>query len=305
MMSSGGLTRRNRLALISGLCAFLVLAGTGVASAVWTSAASVTGSVAAAVTSLTVAGTPSLSTTYAFAGTAAQSPTIVRTMVVTNTGSAPLNYSLAVTGVAGNALAPLVKLTLWVTTGTCSTTAGTGATSGTLAAPPVLPSGALTATPGGKFTLCASTSLNSTIVASQGLSVTPTLTIIGTVGTSTWNTDTSDAPFTQTVYKMSDPTSLTCTQAKKAQSVTLSWTAPVNYGSTGNLSYQVVDTSGKLIPSQPGTQTTVSIGSSDVSNTMQTFFVQAKEDLYGSTSTGISITLTQNSQGNSGKISCP
>jgi hypothetical protein len=305
MRSISCLTHRARLTVIVGLSVFLVLAGSGVATAMWTSSASVTGSVTAATTSMTIGGAKPLDTQYAFAGDASHSPTIVRTMMIKNTGTAPLGYTLSISGVAGNALAPLVKLTLWTTTGACATTAGTGATTGTLASPPALPSDALSAAPGNSFGLCASTSLNSTIVASQGLSVTPTLTIIGTVGTSTWNTDTSDAPFTQTVYKMSDPTSLTCTQAKKAQSVTLSWTAPVNYGSTGNLSYQVVDTSGKLIPSQPGTQTTVSIGSSDVSNTMQTFFVQAKEDLYGSTSTGISITLTQNSQGNSGKISCP
>jgi hypothetical protein len=304
MMSSGGLTRRNRLALISGLCAFLVLAGTGVASAVWTSAASVTGSVAAAVTSLTVAGTPSLSTTYAFAGTAAQSPTIVRTMVVTNTGSAPLNYSLAVTGVAGNALAPLVKLTLWVTTGTCATTAGTGATSGTLAAPPVLPSGALTATPGGKFTLCASTSLNSTIVASQGLTVTPTLTITGTVGTSTWTSSAADTAFTQSVYQMSNPGSLTCTAASNSKSVTLSWTAPFATGSTGNVTYQIIEASGAvLVPFQSGLVSGQI--SWDSSGPSRTLLLQAKEDLYGSTSTGISITLTQGTQGNSDKIFCP
>ncbi len=288
MTSTRGLTRRNRVALIAGLCAFLVLAGTGVASAVWTSAASVTGSVTAATTSLSIVGTPSLATTYAFAGTAAQSPTIVRTMVVTNTGSAPLNYSLAVSGVAGNALAPLVKLTLWTTTGTCSTTAGTGATSGTLAAPPALPSGALTAVSGGKFTLCASTSLNSTIAASQGLSVTSTLTLTGIVGVS-WITTASDATFTQSVYQII-PVSPTC--VRNGNIVTLSWTAPANTTGASAVTYRVVDASNNSIvikPYQAGLS--VSLVASDVSGSSGTVVVQALDSQFGTGSVSLPISV--------------
>ena len=288
MTSPGGLTRRNRLALIAGLCAFLVLAGTGVASAVWTSAAVVTGSVTAAVTSLTVSGTPSLSTTYAFAGTAAQSPTIVRSMVVTNTGSAPLNYSLAVSGVAGNALAPLVKLTLWTTTGTCSTTAGTGATSGTLAAPPVLPSGTLTATPGGSFTLCASTSLDSTIAASQGLSVTSTLTLTGTVGVN-WTTSASDATFTQSVYQINQ-VSPTC--VRNGNTVTLSWAAPANTSGASAVTYRVVDAGNNSIvikPYQAGLS--VPLVASDVSGASGTIVVQALDSQFGTSSVSLPISV--------------
>ena len=299
-------TMRTRLAVIAGLSVFLVLAGSGVAAAVWTSAASVTGSVTAATTSLTVGGANALDTQYAFAGDASHSPTIVRTLVIKNTGTAPLGYTLSISGIAGNTLAGSVTLTLWTSTGTCPSTgagagAGAGATTGTLASPPALPSGALSAAPGASFTLCVSTALNTTIVGSQGLTVTPTFTITGTVGTSTWTASAPDATFTQTVYRMANPTSLTCSPGKSDKTVTLSWTAPVGYGSTGNVSYQVVDTAGTLIQAQPGGQTTVSIGSKDVNSTPGTLFVQAKEDLYGSTSPGVSITLGQ--QGN--KIFCP
>ena len=304
MKSSGGLTRRNRLALISGLCAFLVLAGTGVASAVWTSAASVAGSVTAATAALSIQGANALDTKYAFAGVASNSPTIVRTMVIKNTGTAPLGYALSISGVAGNTLAPLVKLTLWTTTGTCSTTAGTGATTGTLALPPALPSDALSAAPGTSFTLCASTSLNSTIVASQGLTVTPTLTITGTVGTSTWTSSAADTAFTQSVYQMSNPASLTCTAASNSKSVILRWTAPFATGSTGKVSYQIIESGGAvLVPFQSGLVSGQI--SWDSSGPSRILLLQAKEDLYGSTSTGISITLTQGIQGNSDKISCP
>ena len=288
MTSPGGLTRRNRLALTAGLCAFLVLAGTGVASAVWTSAAFVTGSVTAATTSLTIVGTPSLATTYAFAGTADQSPTLVRSMVVTNTGSAPLSYSLAVSGVAGNALAPLVKLTLWTTTGTCSATAGTGATSGTLAAPPALPSGALTATPGARFTLCASTSLNSTIAVSQGLSVTPTVTLTGTVGVN-WSTSASDATFTQSVYQI-NPVSPTC--VRSGNIVTLSWTAPANTTGASAVTYRVVDASNNSIvikTYQAGLS--VSLVASDLSGSTGSVVVQALESQFGTSSVSLPISV--------------
>lgn len=295
-------TMRTRLAVITGLSVFLVLAGSGVAAAVWTSAASVTGSVTAATTSLTIGGANALDTQYAFAGDASHSPTIVRTLVVKNTGTAPLGYTLSISGIAGNPLAGFVTLTLWTSAGTCqSTGAGAGATTGSLASPPALPSGALSAAPGASFTLCASTTLNSTIAASQGLTVTPTLTITGTVGTSTWTASAPDVTFTQTVYQMANPTALSCTQGKSnSKTVTLSWTAPVNYGSAGALTYQVVDTAGAVL-SQPGGPTTITISSSDVKGFTQPFLVQAKEDLYGSTSPGLPITLNQ--QGN--KISCP
>jgi len=300
MRSFGALTRRNRLALVAGLSTFLVLAGTGVAMAVWTTATSATGSVTAATTSFTIVGSPSLATTYAFAATAS-SPIIVRSMVVTNTGSAPLNYSLAVGGVAGNALAPRVTLTLW--TGNCSSFAPFGAPIGTLAAPPALPSGALSASPGGKYTLCVATSLDSTVAVSQGLSVTPTITITGTVGSS-WSSSVSDAAFTQSVYQISNPTTLTCTTASNSKSVTLSWTAPAAAGSMANVTYQVSEASGAvLVPFQSGLSSGPILSNS--TGPSRTLLLQAKEDLYGTTSAGISITLLQGGSGQSDKISCP
>ena len=289
MRPFGSLTRRSRLALVAGLSAFLVLAGTGVATAVWSAATSVTGSVTAAVTSLSISGSPSLTTTYAFAGTAAQSPTIVRSMLVTNTGSAPLNYSLAVSGAAGNTLAPLVTVTLWtITTGVCSALGSLGATTGTLAAPPALPSGALSASPGGKYTLCVATSLNSTVAASQGLSVTPTITITGTVGSS-WSSSASDAAFTQSVYQI-NPVSPTC--VRNGRTVTLSWTAPANTTGASAVNYRVVDASNNSIvikTYQAGLS--VSLVASDLSGSSGSVVVQALDSQFGTSSVSLPISL--------------
>ncbi|WP_394771217.1 hypothetical protein [Lacisediminihabitans sp.] len=288
MRTFGSLTRAGRLSLVAGLTVFLVLAGTGVATAAWTSAASVTGSVTAATTSLTIAGAPSLSTTYAFAGTASQSPNIVRTMVVANTGTAPLTYSLFVSGVAGNALAPLVTLTLWTTAATCSTTAGSGATTGTIAAPPTLPTGALSAAPGATYTLCASTSLNSTIAASQGLSVTPTLTITGTAGGS-WSASASDATFTQSVYQI-NPVSPTCLRSGNV--VTLSWIAPPNTSISSAVTYRVVDAFDNTIVIKPyQTGLSVQLVSGDVSGSSGSLVLQAREAEYGTSVASAPVTV--------------
>ena len=285
MRSFGALTRRNRLALVAGLSTFLVLAGTGVAMAVWTTATSATGSVTAATTSFTIVGSPSLATTYAFAATAS-SPIIVRSMVVTNTGSAPLNYSLAVGGVAGNALAPRVTLTLW--TGNCSSFAPFGAPIGTLAAPPALPSGALSASPGGKYTLCVATSLDSTVAVSQGLSVTPTITITGTVGSS-WSSSASDAAFTQSVYQI-NPVSPTC--VRNGGTVTLSWTAPANTTGASAVNYRVVDASNNSIvikTYQAGLS--VSLVASDLNGSSGSVVVQALDSQFGTSSVSLPISL--------------
>ena len=303
MISRNGMSLRGRLAAIAGLTLFLVLAGTAIASAVWTAATSTTGTVSAAATSLTIAGTNSLTTQYKFAGAASNSPTIVRTTVVANTGTAPLSYTLSVSGVTGNALAPQVTLTLWTMAGTCLAGPGAGSTTGTLAVPPPLPSAALSAAPGVIFTLCASTRLNSTIPASQGMSVTPTLTITGTVG-SNWTASTSDAAFTQSVYQMINPSSLVCAQGP-GKRATLSWTAPINTGSTGAVTYRVVDAANNsivLVPFQSAT--TATIYAANLNGATENLLVQAKEGLYGSTSVGIPITLGQTG-GPSSSVTCP
>ena len=305
MISRTGMSVRGRLAAIAGLSVFLVLAGTGIARAVWTAATSTTGTVSAATTSFTIAGTNSLTTQYKFAGAATNSPTIVRTMVVANTGTDPLSYTLSVNGVTGNALAPQITLTLWTTAGTCLAGPGAGSTTGTLAVPPPLPSAALSAAPGVVFTLCASTRLNSTIPASQGMSVTPTLTITGAVG-SNWTASTSDAAFTQSVYQMINPSSLVCTQGP-GKHVTLNWAAPTNTGSTGAVTYQIVDANNSsvvLVPFQSAT--TATIRASDLNGMTEDLLVQATEALYGSTSAGIPITLSQTGGGgNSSSVNCP
>ena len=83
-----------RVAIAVGSVVFLLLAGTGLASAVWLVTAPTSGTVSAATVSFTAVGSGSLAGEYKFAG-AAPGGAKVRSVVLTNTGQSPLIYSLA------------------------------------------------------------------------------------------------------------------------------------------------------------------------------------------------------------------
>lgn len=289
--------RSRRLAVIAGLCAFLVLAGPAVANAAWTAATSAGSSVTVATVDMTVTGHSALSTQYKFAGAATNSPVIIKPLPVTNTGTSPLNLALTVGGVSGNTLAPLVKVTLWKSAGTtcAATIPGTGTTVGTLADLPALPTGSTTAAEGTAFTLCVATSLNDTVATAQGLTVTPTFTVTGTVGTSPWTTFAAGA-FTQSVYKMVDATALTCTEVSSvliSQTVTLAWTAPTGTGTTGTVTYRVVNADTNTVIRSGITATNTSIAYDDLSAATTNLLIQADESQYGTTSVGLPITVTR------------
>lgn len=299
---------RRRLAAIAGLCAFLVCAGPLVANAVWSAATSLGGAATVATVGVGVTGHSALSAQYKFAGAASNSPVVIAPLPVTNTGTAPLNLTAGVSGVSGNPLAPLVDVTLWKSaTSTCSATIpGTGTTAGTLAAMPALPGAATAVAAGSGFTLCVATSLNSTVAESQGLTVSPLFTIYGTVGTSTW-TASAAGSFTQDVYRMADPTGLTCTGIGSAwfsRNVSLSWNAPTGTGTTGAISYRVVNADTNVVIKTDITKTKVTITPGDLAATTN-LLIQAVESQYGSTSAGVPITVTRSTGSPPSTVSCP
>ncbi len=178
---------RKRFALFAGTVTFLVLAGSTFATASWVTSTSISGTVTAATTSATISGTTALDYTYQFGGAASTSPVIIKPILVSNTGTAPLNYTLGVSNVSASNFASSVKLSLWLqVAGACGTAVPGGATMGTLAAPPALPSGAASGAASSSFTLCAATSLNTTVAATTGFTVTSTVSLNGQVGASSW-----------------------------------------------------------------------------------------------------------------------
>ena len=183
-----------RFALLAGAVTFLVLAGATFATASWVTSISTAGSVTAATTSVAISGTTALDYTYQFGGAASTSPVIIKPILVSNTGTAPLNYTLGVSNVSASNFASSVKLSLWLqVAGACGTSVPGGATAGTLAAPPALPSGASSGAANSSFTLCAATSLNTTVAATTGFTVTSTVTLNGQVGASSWVASGSQA----------------------------------------------------------------------------------------------------------------
>jgi hypothetical protein len=246
---------RERVAAIPGLrpgiAAFLLvlMVSTGVvaANAYWSAATAVGGAARAASVGMTAGDFATLNTTYMHR-VAESSPIVMKPISVSNTGSAPLSFSLAVTNTNAT-LAPQVRVWLW-TTGSSTCGATPLNTPGTLAAPPAMPSGAANGGANSTVTLCAATQLAGTVAASQGQSVSATFTVTGRVGSSTWVTNAASTT-TQSVFRIAAPV-LTCAQTAtqgffREGYVTLSW--PAVAGATG---YQIfVDTPGSPLSATP------------------------------------------------------
>ena len=189
-----------RAAAALGLTVVLVGVGASVSFAAWTAAVSKNASVSAATPAVATSGFDGLAATYKPGLPGVTDAVLADTVqaTVSNSGGTPLAYGLAVSG--GNAtLNPLVALQVWKSGATCdaTTAVAAGATTGTLAAPPLLPSDANSASAGAAVSLCLRTSITAAnYAAAGGLSTSPTVSVVGTVG-SNWST-TSTVAFTQT-----------------------------------------------------------------------------------------------------------
>jgi len=189
---------RLRAALVAVLVAAMVATGSVAGYAVWTAVTAKSASVTAASVAITQTGATDLAVTYK-PGFVTVTPVLTDTasVTITNTGTAPLALALSTSG--GDAtLNGAVTMQVWKFGTTCdsSTVAPGTATSGTLAAPPGLPSDANSATAGAAVVLCIRTSM--TVAAfdtAAPRTTTPSLTVTGTVGAN-WAA-TASASFTQ------------------------------------------------------------------------------------------------------------
>jgi hypothetical protein len=237
-------TRRGLLASIVAIATFVALAGGGAAAAAWIASATApaTASSVTVATTLTQAG--SLATTYRYSGST--SPAASGTLVIANTGRAPLTYALA-TQVTGSAsLAQKTALQLWA--GACTATPpATGTTTTTLADPaPALPDAARSLAPGATVTVCVATRISGTDAtasnaALQGQSVTATFRVTGTVGSS-WTAGASASPLTQSVFRVAPAGAVSCAENWLTRGVTLTWGAPANRVAGSPVVYRVFDT---------------------------------------------------------------
>lgn len=218
-----GIRLRTRIAAVTGVAAFLVLAGTGAGYAAWKATSTVSATATSTNAAVTLAIDPALAGAYT-----SSALTRIAPLTLANTGGAPL--SLAVTATNTNAsLAGQIRLQLWVRTGgTCGTTVpGSGVTTGTLAAPPALPTGATTLANGSNVVVCAATTFIGTYATYSGQSNTATLTLTGTVGTA-WSSTASGT----LAQNLSAPTA-TCVN-KGDLEVTVTWNQPAALPSTAH-----------------------------------------------------------------------
>ena len=283
-----------RVSIALGLTVFITLVGTTFATATWTAPGStISGTATSATPLVKFTQTAALTTEYKFPVGSA-SPNVVKPLVVENAGTTPLTYTLSVTGVSPNDLAPAVVLSLWKSAGTtCAATIpslGTAvgqATANRLSVAPVLPAGTTSAPAGTSFTLCAATSLTGTVAASQGLTVAPVLTMTGRVGTN-WSSAVVAPAFTQNVYRVGNPT-VTCRNVVEPGDTSYSyalvtWVAPVN--APASVAYKI----------SGGANTTtqeIKLGRND--NSADSIVVQTVESEFGTMSAGVSVTVAKSS----------
>ncbi|MET4703944.1 RICIN domain-containing protein [Frigoribacterium sp. UYMn621] len=227
-MSTPGSSRRAarirvpRGAIIAGLTAFLVLASTGIAAAVWTSASSsLGGTVSAGTLSVTIAPTDvaNLSAIY--------SPSVLShtaAMPVTNSGTVPADYTVEVKA-AANGLSNATTLTGWLVTtaSQCTATSAAGAQSGSA----VLSTGLSTTDSvavGAVDIFCVRTTIPATYATTMGPASIPTVTLSYSQGS--WN-GSSSATATQTVADTVAPTrpGRPAASATSAAKTTLTWAA--------------------------------------------------------------------------------
>ena len=193
MTEQTGLRPRTRLALLAGVVTFLVLVGTGVGHAAWTTSSAINGT-ATATNAVLTANLGAGVTGITYPASATSSAVTIAPLTLGNTGGAPLALSLSATSTNAT-LAGAIQLRVWVRTGTsCPTSVPTsGVASGTLATPPTLtglsglpaPLGAGAAT-----VLCLATNPASTVSSYASQTTTVTLTSTGSIGTNWSSTPT-------------------------------------------------------------------------------------------------------------------
>ncbi|MCU1422703.1 MAG: hypothetical protein JWN36_2354 [Microbacteriaceae bacterium] len=269
------------------LTAFLTLAGTGVASATWTASSTATTSATAATASVSAAyasGSPSLN---GVVYTAANVATI-STVTISNTGTAPLAYSLTVTGTATSATTfPLSSagLAAW-TEATCATPSNWG----TFAAPPTLPAGAASGAASASLQLCLATRFTGTYANARGQSIAATVKVTGTVGT--WTTSAS-LPVTQSIRvgDVAPPTCSTSLYGLLNTQATETWAAVNGTGVTYRIVYAA---SGAVVVPTATTATSATFQYTDLAGASNALLIQSM-DSFGSVSAGTPITLTRSS----------
>ncbi|MET3770150.1 hypothetical protein ABIB15_002857 [Marisediminicola sp. UYEF4] len=147
---------RHRTAIAIGTAAFLVLAGTGVGNAYWSTQASTAGSVNAGAIGIATNGFPALATNYTASALAISAP-----VTVTNTGTIWAPFSLTLGATSATALATGAIVRTWpVAAATACTATSIAPSSATTSSWVNVPALAGTLDPGASATYCVRSSVS-------------------------------------------------------------------------------------------------------------------------------------------------
>lgn len=203
-----------RAAVTASIVVFLVGAGTLAGNAAWTGSTAANTSAVATQTGVSSTGVAGLAVQYkqGLPGVVTPVTTSTAPVTVTNTGGAPLNYTVSASG--GNAS---VGLAIWKRGATCdnSTAPAAGATSGTLAAMPAMPTNASSAAPRARISLCVRTTYTGAFPATT---LNPSITFTGRVGDN-WASSVSTTfalSFNQSWFRVAHNFSGKCLDARGA-----------------------------------------------------------------------------------------
>ena len=209
---------RNRAIVAFGVILFLVLAGTGTASALWSSQAGVGGTVAAANIGITQTGFESMSVEYNSTTTQKFAP-----VTVTNTGTVASRYSLLLRGPSNNTIATTASLQAkTVTTATnCTASANVATYKWT-----TLPAITGTLAPGASAIWCVQSSMTAAQVsANVGKSMQATLALTATSSVGNWTANDDGVATLSSRDNVAPSAPIITVSATSATSTTLSWDA--------------------------------------------------------------------------------
>jgi hypothetical protein len=255
---------RNRVIVAFGVVLFLVLAGTGTASALWSSQSQVGGTVAAATMGITQTNFESMAVDYNSTTTQKVAP-----VTVTNTGTVALRYSALLRGPSNNAIATSasVQAKTVSTTGAC-----TNSTNVTTYKWTTLPALTGTLNPGASVIYCVQSSMTTAqISANVGKTMDATLALTATSSVGSW-TASDDGTAVQSTRDTVAPSAPTITvSGTSATATTLTW--PSSTDNVGVVAYDLYR-NGVMVASGLGNTWT---DTSLVRNTTYTYKLDARD----------------------------
>jgi chitodextrinase len=268
---------RNRVIIAFGVVLFLILVGTGTASALWSSVSGVGGTVSAGNMGISQTGFDSMAVEYSTDTTKRFAP-----VTVTNTGSVASRYRLLLRGPANNAIATSASVQTKIVKTAAECTSSTNVTTYKWTTLPELTN---TLAAGASVIYCVQSSMTtSQIDATATITMDATLALTATSSVGSWTATPVSAVATQSSPDTEAPTNPALTaSATTATSTTLSWSDSTD--NVGVVGYDLYRNNVMVASGLGNTWTDTSL----VRNTSYTYKLNARDAAGNIGSTSITV----------------